>query len=316
MKRRRGLKRALKRVFKRGSNVAAPAAALTSVSTAALTSPPTVALASTLITAFIIAAILTVSLLGGVVEAAETAIANVETSAAQISSSDHTLLTGEQILEKVDENYVADNRKVTSTMIVKGRRGSRTLQVLSWVQGTEKAFSEFLSPPREKGTKMLKLENELWIYTPSTDRTIKIAGHMLRRSMMGSDISYEDYMEDPKLSNMYSVELVGEEKLVDRNCYLLELIAKEEGVSYYSRKMWVDKENFLPLREDRFAKSGKLLKTFVINEIFQVQERWYPKRVTVKDVLASGEGTEYIIDTIEFDVEIPDYIFSKASLRK
>lgn len=308
MKRRRGLKRE--------ANVVTPAAALTSVSTVVLTSPPTGALASTLIRAFIIAAILTVSLLGGIVEAAETAIANVETSAAQISSSDHTLLTGEQILEKVDENYVADNRKVTSTMIVKGRRGSRTLQVLSWVQGTEKAFSEFLSPPREKGTKMLKLENELWIYTPSTDRTIKIAGHMLRRSMMGSDISYEDYMEDPKLSNMYSVELVGEEKLVDRNCYLLELIAKEEGVSYYSRKMWVDKENFLPLREDRFAKSGKLLKTFVINEIFQVQERWYPKRVTVKDVLASGEGTEYIIDTIEFDVEIPDYIFSKASLRK
>ncbi|WMI72209.1 outer membrane lipoprotein-sorting protein [Aminobacterium sp. MB27-C1] len=312
MKRRRGLKRALKRE----TNVVTPAAALTSVSTVALTSPPTGALASTLIRAFIIAAILTVSLLGGIVEVAETAIANVETSAAQISSSDHTLLTGEQILEKVDENYVADNRKVTSTMIVKGRRGSRTLQVLSWVQGAEKAFSEFLSPPREKGTKMLKLENELWIYTPSTDRTIKIAGHMLRRSMMGSDISYEDYMEDPKLSNMYSVELVGEEKLVDRNCYLLELIAKEEGVSYYSRKMWVDKENFLPLREDRFAKSGKLLKTFVINEIFQVQERWYPKRVTVKDVLASGEGTEYIIDTIEFDVEIPDYIFSKASLRK
>lgn len=312
MKRRRGLRRALERE----ANVVTPAAALTSVSTVALTSPPTGALASTLIRAFIIAAILTVSLLGGIVEAAETAIANVETGAAQISSSDHTLLTGEQILEKVDENYVADNRKVTSTMIVKGRRGSRTLQVLSWVQGTEKAFSEFLSPPREKGTKMLKLENELWIYTPSTDRTIKIAGHMLRRSMMGSDISYEDYMEDPKLSNMYSVELVGEEKLVDRNCYLLELIAKEEGVSYYSRKMWVDKENFLPLREDRFAKSGKLLKTFVINEIFQVQERWYPKRVTVKDVLASGEGTEYIIDTIEFDVEIPDYIFSKASLRK
>jgi len=312
MKRRRGLRRALERE----ANVVTPAAALTSVSTVVLTSPPTGALASTLIRAFIIAAILTVSLLGGIVEAAETAIANVETSAAQISSSDHTLLTGEQILEKVDENYVADNRKVTSTMIVKGRRGSRTLQVLSWVQGTEKAFSEFLSPPREKGTKMLKLENELWIYTPSTDRTIKIAGHMLRRSMMGSDISYEDYMEDPKLSNMYSVELVGEEKLVDRNCYLLELTAKEEGVSYYSRKMWVDKENFLPLREDRFAKSGKLLKTFVINEIFQVQERWYPKRVTVKDVLASGEGTEYIIDTIEFDVEIPDYIFSKASLRK
>ena len=190
------------------------------------------------------------------------------------------------------------------------------MQAQSWVEGMDKAFTEFLSPPREQGTKMLKLGDELWIYTPATDRTIKIAGHMLRRSLMGSDISYEDYMEDPKLSNLYDVELVGEESFSNRDCYVLELTAKEEGLSYNSRKLWVDKENYLPLREDRFAKGGKLLKTFLINEVFKVQDRWYPKRATVKDVLATGEGTEFIIDAIEFNVEIPDYIFSKASLRK
>mgnify|MGYP001029673993 FL=1 len=225
-------------------------------------------------------------------------------------------LSGISILEKVDANYIADNRKVVSTMIVKGSRGTRTMQAQSWVQGMDKAFSEFLSPPRDEGTKMLKLGDELWIYTPTTDRTIKIAGHMLRRSLMGSDISYEDYMEDPKLSNLYDVELVGEESFSNRDCYVLELIAKEEGLSYHSRKLWVDKENYLPLREDRFAKSGKLLKTFLIDEVFKVQDRWYPKKATVKDALASGEGTEFIIEAIEFNVEIPDYIFSKASLRK
>ena len=140
-------------------------------------------------------------------------------------------LSGIGILEKVDANYIADNRKVISTMIVKGSRGMRTMQAQSWVQGMDKAFSEFLSPPRDEGTKMLKLGDELWIYTPTTDRTIKIAGHMLRRSLMGSDISYEDYMEDPKLSNLYDVELVGEESFSNRDCYVFYLIAKEEGLS-------------------------------------------------------------------------------------
>ena len=225
-------------------------------------------------------------------------------------------VSGSSILEMVDANYVAENRKVTSTMIIKGRRSTRTMQAQSWVQGTDKAFTKYLSPPREKDTKMLKLGEELWIYSPETDRTIKIAGHMLRRSMMGSDISYEDYMEDPKLSNIYNVELIGEENLTGRNCYILELSAKEKGLSYPSRKMWVDKERYLPLKEDRFAKSGKLLKTFVINEAFKVQDRWYPKRAVFKDALASGEGTEYIVDSIEFNVEIPHQVFSKASLRK
>jgi len=33
-------------------------------------------------------------------------------------------------------------------------------------------------------------------------------------------------------------------------------------------------------------------------------------------MLKKGKGTEFIIGTIEFDVAIPNYIFSKAALRK
>lgn len=224
--------------------------------------------------------------------------------------------SGKTILEKVDGNYIAENREVTSTMVIKARRGTRTIKAQSWIQGIEKAFTEYLSPAREKGTKMLKIKDELWIYSPSTDRTIKIAGHMLRSSLMGSDVSYEDYMEDPKLSNMYDAKLIGEEKLGSRNCYVLNLTAKKGRVAYYFRKMWVDKERYLPLKEERFAKSGKLLKRLTINKVFKIGERWYPQKMIFKDVLMKGSGTEFIINSIEFNVKIPEYIFSKASLRK
>jgi hypothetical protein len=33
-------------------------------------------------------------------------------------------------------------------------------------------------------------------------------------------------------------------------------------------------------------------------------------------MLKSGEGTEFMIDTIEFNADIPAYIFTKAALRK
>lgn len=225
-------------------------------------------------------------------------------------------ITGEEILKKVDDNYTSQNRRADTTMIIKGRRTTRTIKARSWIQGIDKSFTEYLSPAREKGTKMLKLGDELWIYSPSTDRIIRIAGHMLKQSLMGSDVSYEDSMEDPKLSNMYETELAGTEKLNDRDCYVLKLTAKKEDIAYHSRKMWVDRERYLPLREDRFAKSGKLLKTLTVNEVFKVEGRWYPKKMTFKDVLTKGSGTEFIIDFIEFNVTIPGHIFSKASLRK
>lgn len=224
--------------------------------------------------------------------------------------------TGKEILDRVDRNFTAKSHISTITMVVKERRETRTMTAKSWTEGNEKSFTEYLSPPREEGTKMLKLKDELWMWSPSADRTIKIAGHMLRQSMMGSDISYEDFMEDPELSDAYDSKVTGEEEMDGRSCYVLELTANRDNIAYPSRKIWVDKERYLPLKEERFAKSGKLLKRVEIKSVFKSGERWYPKEIIYKDVLQTGEGTRIIIDSINFDIKIPEHIFSKASLRR
>ncbi|MBI1923121.1 outer membrane lipoprotein-sorting protein [Candidatus Poribacteria bacterium] len=224
--------------------------------------------------------------------------------------------SGDAILKKIDENLSADNKIAVSRMVVHGRRGSRTVEAKSWQRGTDEAFTEYLAPAREKGTKMLKLGDQLWTYSPSTDRTIMIAGHMLRQSVMGSDLSYEDMMEDPRLQNLYTANVTGEETKDSRPCWVLELTAKKEDIAYHSRKVWVDKERYVMLKENRYAKSGKLLKTTEVREVMQAGNRWSAKSALFKDVLKGGEGTELILDSIEFDADIPDYLFSKASLRR
>jgi len=226
--------------------------------------------------------------------------------------------SGDWILQKLDDNIGSDNKIYLGKMIIHGRRGSRTVESKSWIQGDEKSFTEYLAPPREKGTKMLKLEDQLWTYSPSTDRTIKISGHMLRQSVMGSDLSYEDMMEDRRMQKIYDANVVGEENIRNHPCWILELTAKEgeQDVAYYSRKIWVDMERYVSLKEDRYAKSGKLLKTTEVNNVSRVDDRWVPDKIIFKDVLKTGKGTEFIIESIEFNADIPDYIFSKASLRK
>lgn len=220
------------------------------------------------------------------------------------------------ILDKIDANLSSENRIFTSKMIIHGRRSSRTVVSKSWAVGDEKSFTEYLSPVRDKGTKMLKLEKQLWIYTPSTDRTIQIAGHMLRQSVMGSDLSYEDMLEDATLQDNYSATVIGEEVVDQRNCYVLELIAKRDDLAYQKRKLWVDSERFVPLKEELYAKSGKLLKQTQLSNVVKVDGRWFPKKMIYKDMLKDGKGTEFVIDDIEFDAKIPDHIFSKASLKK
>jgi hypothetical protein len=47
-----------------------------------------------------------------------------------------------------------------------------------------------------------------------------------------------------------------------------------------------------------------------------VDGRWILKSAVYKDVLKEGGGTNLIIESIKFDDHIPEYIFSKASLRR
>ena len=225
--------------------------------------------------------------------------------------------TGSEVLKELDKNLVLDKAISYTTMIIHGRTGTRLIKSISWIEGKNKAFVEYTDPPREKGKKMLKLEDQLWNYFPEpTDRIITISGHLLRQSVMGSDLSYEDITENRKLIDMYNANVIGSEKINDRNCYIVVLTGKLEDITYYSRKLWVDKERWLPLKEERYAKSGKPLKRSELLDVSRVENRWYPKRILYHDLMQNGDGTEYIIESIILHADIDESQFTKAALKK
>ena len=133
---------------------------------------------------------------------------------------------------------------------------------------------------------------------------------------MGSDFSYEDMMDDRELADVYTATKTGEEEIDGRKTFVLELVAKVDDVSYHSRKIWIDTERFVPLKEELFAKSGQLLKRTYFSDIQKTQGRWFPMKMIYKDMLKSGKGTEMHITSINFNQEIPEYIFTKAALKQ
>ena len=133
---------------------------------------------------------------------------------------------------------------------------------------------------------------------------------------MGSDLSYEDMMDDRKLLDVYSAKLADQETIDERQCYVIDLKAKVSDVAYETQKIWVDAERFVPLKQELFAKSGQLLKRMTMTNIQKVEGRWFPMTMTYKDMLKDGEGTEYRITSLSFDQDIPDYIFTKAALKQ
>jgi len=223
--------------------------------------------------------------------------------------------SGKTILDKVDNNMSAKTRVLTASMEIGTERTRRTMVSKTYGEGDHKGYTEYLAPAREKGTKMLKLENKLWIYSPATDRTIQISGHMLRQSVMGSDMSYEDMMNDKPLLEQYKAVVTSTEVIDGRKCWVVTLTAIIADVNYFTRKMWVDIERYVPLKEELFAKSGKLLKRITFTNVQKVEGRWYPMSFVYKDMLKEGPGTKMTIQEVKLDTPIPESYFNLGKLK-
>ncbi len=225
-------------------------------------------------------------------------------------------IDAQKLLERVDDNLWANTKFITGRLIIDNGRKVRTLVQDSWMEGVTRSFSHYKSPAREKGTKMLKIGGRLWMYTPRTDRKILIAGHLLRQSMMGSDLSYEDMMEDHKLSKSYSATFERFEDFGGIQCAVLHLVARDKKTTYQTRKAWIDKDAEIVLKEERFAKSGKLLKRIIFEDYEKIGKRLFPRTLIFRDMLKENTKTIYKFDVIKFDVEIPAKYFSQSILKR
>jgi outer membrane lipoprotein-sorting protein len=225
--------------------------------------------------------------------------------------------TAFEILKKIDDNMVFKTAFVEADMNITIKNRLITKRFISYAEGNEKSFIEFLSPARDKGTRILKIEEIVKIYYPSAERILRLSGHMLRQSMMGSDFSYEDMTErSKKLREEYQGEVTSVEELNGRVCYVLKLVSKKSRQTYFTRKIWVDRERYLGLREELYAKSGKLIKVMTVDDIRTYDNRFYPFKVTLVDKLREKSQTEMVIRKIDFDVPIPAGTFTERNLMK
>ncbi len=224
--------------------------------------------------------------------------------------------TGEEIIEKVDNNTVVKTTKYHAKMLISLKGTMREKEFIGYAQGKELTYTEFTSPARDKGTRFLKIAGEMWIYLPAVESATKIAGHMLKQSMMGSDFSYDDVAENERLQDLYAIQLFGTDTVDSKECYVLDLTAKKLEVNYYSRKMWVAKNSYIPIKVELYAKSGKLLKEITVSEFKKIGTYNYPTKIKMVNKLRKNTYTELILKDVELDINIPSRIFSKSYLER
>ncbi|MGD8898269.1 MAG: outer membrane lipoprotein-sorting protein [Acidobacteriota bacterium] len=224
--------------------------------------------------------------------------------------------TADELLAAMDEVLQFDTRTSTATMQVIDARRTRSYRMKTYARGQDDAAILYLEPAREKGTKMLKKEDNLWLYMPRAERVQKISGHMLRQGMMGSDMSYEDMLEAADFEERYEAEVIGEEETDGRQCWKLEARARDESVSYPRRLIWIDKQNMMPLRQELFALSGMMLKVWIMSDIEMISGRPVATHMEISDQLKQDSRTVFLLEEVSFDVELESEVFTRRWLER
>ena len=223
--------------------------------------------------------------------------------------------TPKEILERIDANMTVKTAHMRAEMVIQYKDGdARTMEFTSWSEGKDRSFLEFTAPARDAGSRYLRMDDNMWIFLPRVGKSVRIQGHMLRQGMMGSDFSYGDASEQPSMVDDYDAVIEKTEELDGRPTVVLYLTGKKNTLAYPSRRIWVDAERWIPLKEERFARSGKLLKTALLGDVREIGSRWYPYRTELDNALQADTRTTMQVLELALDVELPAEMFTMRNL--
>ena len=169
-------------------------------------------------------------------------------------------IDGTQILQKVDRNLEPESYESYRKLIDIQPDGSQKDYVLYTIKkGRDKVLALFVAPASDKGRVTLRIGDNMWLYIPDVGKPIRITS---LQSVTGSIFNNADILRVDYTAE-YDVESAEEQQ----GAFLLSLKAKTNDVAYDRLKMWVDKQQLLPVTIEAYAASGLLIKTLHFKDV-------------------------------------------------
>ncbi|MDD4272880.1 MAG: outer membrane lipoprotein-sorting protein [Desulfobacter postgatei] len=221
-------------------------------------------------------------------------------------------LTAEKILQNMDavRNPQSDYRVTAKMVSKKPGKKDKTAAYEVLMKGQDKTIIKTLEPEMDRGTSLLMLRYDLWVFLQNISKPLRIS---LQQRLFGEaangDIARANFSGD------YDPILTEEVTIKGKAFYLLDLTAKNEKVTYHKVRLWVMKETFYPLKGEFYAVSGKLLKICYFTNYKNILDRMRPTRLVLDNPLVKGQRT--IIDYADMRLDdFQDKIFTKNYMKK
>jgi len=222
-----------------------------------------------------------------------------------------------KIVQAVDANERMGSTRSEARQIITTSSGQeRTLEMDMFSKDmNDKQLTVYTGPARVRGDKILMLNDgdDIWFYTPKTDRVRHLASHARKQKVQGSDFSYEDFSTG-HWEEDFTHTLLGDETIDGVDCWHLSSVPTDSGPSYARIESWIDKARSVALRVDYFDDEG-LLKRLTASDVRQIDGHWVPFGMLMTNLRDGGKTLIEMAD-LEVDVELSDNLFTTNSLKR
>ena len=222
-----------------------------------------------------------------------------------------------EIIKKAEDNVRGQQAYGEMKMTIHRPKWTREITMKTWTKGEDYSLVVITAPARDKGMAFLKRKKEIWNWQPSIDRSIKMPPSMMMQSWMGSDFTNDDLVRQSSMVTDYNHTFLGEEEIEGRNCYVINMVPKEDAAVVWGKiKMWVDEKDYLELKVEFYDEDDYLVNTMYGKNIMTLGGRTLPTRMEL--IPADTPEQKTIVEqlAIDFDVDIDEKYFSIQNLKR
>lgn len=185
----------------------------------------------------------------------------------------------------------------------------------AWTQDNDKSLVRVTAPKKDRGNGTLMRDNSMWNYSPKVNRVIKVPSSMMGQSWMGSDFSNKDVSRADDIVDQYTHTLLETVEDDGKRIYVIESIPLEEAAVVWGKEVLRIREDLVLLEQNYYDQDGVLVQKLEALDIGEMSGRVIALRQRMSKIEAPEEWTELQVQTMSYDVELDDSLFTRANLR-
>jgi outer membrane lipoprotein-sorting protein len=200
-------------------------------------------------------------------------------------------------------------------MIIHRPNWKRTMTLRMWTKGQKESLVRVTRPKKDKGNATLIKNDEMWSFSPKTNRVIKIPSSMMNQSWMGSDFSNNDVSKADSLLKHYTHTLKGSETHEGQEAFIIEAVPFEDAPVVWGKEVLKVRADFIVLEHAFYDQDNALVKKMETLSIQLMGGKLIATKQRMQKSEESDEWTEIVVKEAKFKINMSGNTFTRSNLR-